>query len=256
MEIQPLELAVCECTITNLADPIDPEFLDHNCNGSDGVVDACIYVSASAPANRNGSRSNPVSSIAEEILLATNELNSVCLSRETDREPVVLASGVHLFGGFDAQAGFVRSSLQRTEILAPGTALLAQDLTRQTEVQGLTIVAESPAAPGQSTYGVQIVSADVVMRDNVITAERGSDGTDADSPGTFVSLAIPGRAGGKGGDGGVVEGSVGCLVPQVTLNLWPPQAAEPREELEVSAARTTLAAVGRQFVCFKQRRPH
>src|SRR5436190_2153926 len=57
----------CEYTCTKVsdADPIDPSFTDDNCDGSDGVVAQCVYVSATLGSVAGpGTRERPFSTIA------------------------------------------------------------------------------------------------------------------------------------------------------------------------------------------------
>lgn len=96
----------CEyaCTATSAADPYDAAFTDSNCDGGDGLVDACVYVSATLGADgAAGTRADPLRSIAAALVVAeANALPHVCLSSETFEEMFVVPEGVTLVGRFDA----------------------------------------------------------------------------------------------------------------------------------------------------------
>lgn len=102
----------CEyaCTFVSATDAYDAGFTDSNCDGGDGVVAACVYVSASQGLNTNaGTRAQPMQTIVAALQQA--ELNAVpfvCLSGEVYTESYTVPSGVGLVGSFDHQdADFV-----------------------------------------------------------------------------------------------------------------------------------------------------
>ena len=96
----------CEysCNKISDADPIDLSYTDDNCDGSDGVVAKCVFVSASMGSVAGaGTRQQPTVSIARGIDIArTNGLAAVCVSGENYNEAVTVASGISIYGGFNA----------------------------------------------------------------------------------------------------------------------------------------------------------
>ncbi len=191
----------CECTITDASDPLDPDFTDENCDGSDGVAASCVFVSNTlGSSGGDGSPGEPLDSIAAGIAAAQGlGLSRVCLSGETYDESVTLVDGISLYGGFDqldADLPFRRSSAAVTTIQAPGTAVVANNLSQFTELQSLSIVAETPAQPGGSTYGVRVTDGTLTLVANDIRAEKGKDG--AAGPNAPMS----GGSAANGGNGG------------------------------------------------------
>ena len=117
----------CEyaCNKVSNADPIDPSYADDNCDGTDGVVAQCVFVSATLGSMAGaGTREHPAVSIARGIDIArSNGLAAVCVSGETYNEAVTVASGVSIYGGFDASNAsfpFRRSASAVTQVIAPG----------------------------------------------------------------------------------------------------------------------------------------
>jgi hypothetical protein len=96
----------CEYTCNKIsdADPIDAAFTDDNCDGSDGVVAQCVFVSATLGSVAGaGTRAQPTVSIARGIDLArTNGLIAVCVGGGVYAEAVTVVSGINIYGGFDA----------------------------------------------------------------------------------------------------------------------------------------------------------
>ena len=81
-----------------MSDPIDPNFTDDNCDGGDGNVEQCVYVSTSQgdDTTGDGSRQSPLKTIGIAILKAkANAVPSVCLSGEVYNEAVSVMSGMH-----------------------------------------------------------------------------------------------------------------------------------------------------------------
>ncbi len=196
----------CESGPASPNDPIDSEFKDENCDGIDGVAAQCVFVSASGTDSPSaGTRAAPVRTIAHAISLAAAAHKDVCLAAETFNEPVELAPGVSIYGGFDrsdASFPWKRKPSTPTTIAAKGTVVLAKSIDRDTHVEGLTLHATTPDPPnaGASTYGVRLVggSATLFVRYNTITTDNAQPGAD-------------GKSGDKGANGtGGATGSAGC----------------------------------------------
>jgi len=84
-------------------DVIDPDFKDDNCDGTDGVVADCIFVSASLGSGSGlGTRDDPVDTITGGIAAAQAQGKiAVCVSAEVYTEAVTVVSGISVYGGFD-----------------------------------------------------------------------------------------------------------------------------------------------------------
>lgn len=112
----------CEyvCTVVSTTDLFDNDGVDDNCDGRDGVIDACVYVSqVLGTAGGDGTQSAPLNTVQAAIDLAVQGHGSVCLAGETFAESILLPSGVELVGGFQAHAGFLPQANAIT-VLLPG----------------------------------------------------------------------------------------------------------------------------------------
>lgn len=235
----------CEyaCTVvgTGTTDPIDEDFADDNCDGGDGVVESCIYVSASLGDDANGgTRQAPKRTIAGAIEHAvTNGVPAVCLSGEVYAENVLVASGVSIYGGFDhtdPDFAFRRSADATTTVVAEGTVFYADDIAVDTHIEGMRIEALSTGVPGSSVYGVRLRAGlgRLYVRYNdlqIADAPDGNDGGDGAPPpeaiapsgndgddgfedddpagGSGGPAPVCAEPGGKGGDSGYGSNSPG-----------------------------------------------
>ncbi|MFH2006628.1 MAG: PE-PGRS family protein [bacterium] len=201
----------CEyfCQWVSTDDPLDPSYVDENCDGTDGVVDECVFVSASLGAATGlGTPESPVATIAQGIQLAdTLSLAAVCVSGESYDEQVTVVSGINLHGGFDQVDPvfpFRRTAAATTTVNSVGTVFYAAQIDLETHIDGFTINALTPPTPGESTYGVRLVSgtAELVVSHNVIHAAAGAAGDDGSSgtPHTVLS-ALHGNNGLNGCEG-------------------------------------------------------
>ena len=157
----------CEyaCDKKGDTDPIDPDFKDENCDGTDGVAEKCVYVSKSlGKPDGTGTRQSPVDTIAQGISVAKkNSVPAVCVSgsagSDTYAEAVAVESGISVYGGFDAadpEFAFRRSAKAITTVTAAGAVFTAVQIDSETHIEGLTIKATTPKMTGMSTYGVQL----------------------------------------------------------------------------------------------------
>ncbi|MBI2394314.1 MAG: PE-PGRS family protein [Deltaproteobacteria bacterium] len=196
----------CEyaCVKKGSTDPIDDKFTDDNCDGSDGVVEKCVYVSASSGDDtKSGTRTEPMKTVAAAIAKAKTLGVDVCLSGETYSGLVTMESGVSVYGGFDEKDPdfkFKRSAAATTTLVNSGTVVYAPKIDVTTHLEGLTITASSPTGVGQSAYGVRSAggSGTFYVRYNTITVGTGTPGGNGTA----------GANGATGGDGGA--GAGGC----------------------------------------------
>jgi|GEM_PF-3394230 len=197
-----------QCHKTSSDDPIDPALVDDNCDGTDGVAEACVYVAANGVDDTtHGSRMAPVKTIAYAIQQAAAKHVDVCLAGETFSEFVQMVAGVSVYGGFDQNDpnfAFRRSNAVQTIITATGTVVEALTIDKDTHLEGLTIQALSPSSPaGASTYGIRLGggTGKFYVRYNNINVAAGLDGEDG----------VDGQAGEKGADGAAgADGCDGC----------------------------------------------
>lgn len=211
----------CEyaCTKRGEDDPFDTGFVDANCDGSDGIVNECVYVSTSIGNDGgDGTRTKPYKTIAAALAVAAagSKKRPVCLSAEKYTEAVELPSGVSLYGGFDqadTSFPFRRSTKHGTAdiatvIVAPevgiqaGTGILVRELKDETHIENLTLQVKIPAATnGLSVYGVRLVggTAQLFVRKNVFDLGPGNPGAvGANADAITPSTAPNGVVGGGG----------------------------------------------------------
>ena len=216
---------VCGCEYTcnkvSDADPIDPNFTDDNCDGSDGVVAQCVYVSATLGSIAGpGTREKPFSTIGNGILAArANNLPAVCVGGGNYNEVVSVVPGISIYGGFDSadtSFPFRRSASAVTTVTAPGTTFDAPQIDTETHIEGLTIVATAPTTPGASAYGVRLGggAGRLFVRYDVIRVGAGADG----APGVDGAAVSPAQApsGNPGVDGTSAGSSGGTGGPRPT----------------------------------------
>jgi len=185
-------------------DPIDPNYTDDNCDGTDGIAEQCIYVSASQGDDNAGSghRDAPVKTIAKAIQVAkANAVPSVCLSGEVYNEAVTIVSGISIYGGFDQNDPdfkFRRKAGVVSTVAAPGVVFNVPQIDADTHIEGITIQASALAMAGGSTYGVLLGGGlgKLYVRWNVMTIGAGQDG-------------VPGSAGIPNGQNQATTGADG-----------------------------------------------
>jgi hypothetical protein len=170
-------------------------------DSSNDVGARCVFVSAKSgvDASSGGSKSAPVKTIAFAIGLAASSQRDVCLAGESFDGPITLAPGVGLYGGFDADQGYVRAPGTTSTITAKGTVVIAKGIDLDTRVTGVTLHATSPDGKGEGTYGIRLVSgaATLFVWDTSITTDAAKPGAD----GATGTVGASGLAGKPGDDG-------------------------------------------------------
>lgn len=194
----------------------DEAGLDTDCDGIDGSKDWAIFVSPMGDDANLGTMESPVKTVTKALALAsTNNKHGVYLSAGTYPESVKLVDGIGIYGGYDAASRWQRLMSNKSIISGGVTAITATGLTKQTEVQQVTIRSANGAAgsaaniAGQSSYGVFAVNNTglLVLRSNTIVAGDGGAG----GLGATGATAVTGVNNGNGtdGQGGVSGGSNG-----------------------------------------------
>jgi hypothetical protein len=189
-------------------DPIDPQFTDDNCDGSDGVVARCLYVATDGvDTPEAGSRTTPFKTIAFAIAQAKTRQMDVCVSGEPYTGEVDLVSGVNVYGGFnehDPDFAFRRSATTQSTLTAKGTVVVAAGIDIETHFEGFVLNSgvEDPPAKGKGSYGVRLLGGlgTLFVRYNLITTAGGQDGADG-SPGGDGAAGASGANGEAGCDG-------------------------------------------------------
>jgi hypothetical protein len=225
------------CTPPATSDAPDATYKDDNCDGIDGDVTRAIFVDQLNGADSNpGTMAMPVASLEKGIALANGATKKdVYVSKGSylPTGPLKLASGVSLYGRYDAAHGWSRADANQTIIEGDITAVLADGLNAETHLEGFVILAQDGAASGESSYGVRVNGGGghIFIRYNSIAAgagAQGGDGSDgADGPdvtdsgqkgpdgcsaqscsngGARGGNSPCGRTGGSGGSGGYKDG--------------------------------------------------
>ena len=219
----------CEyaCKKTSQTDAPDPQGEDENCDGIDGVLDRAVFVAPSADggddSNDGRSRDTPLETIQQGIQVAHN-CSPTCIvlvAGGTYAESIALKSGIPIVGGYSATDWSRDPSSHVTVIEGQDRrTVLADALTSDTLLQGLTIEGASFNSGGQSTYAVwakDLDSTKLALQNVEIRAGDGGAGMDGSDgpPGSGGGDAAPssntsggaggssscGAVGGAGGDG-------------------------------------------------------
>lgn len=168
-------------------------WVDENCDGIDGVVGDAIFVSATAPAGGNGTRTAPFQTVTQGVAaMQAQSKRYVLVAQGLYRENVRLFDGAQVFGGYSSD--FLKrdpkvhvTTLQGVQPTATGIAAIhAESLGSgavETVVSGFTIagwdaVAAGEGANGEASIGVFLrdVGARFVLQTNDVLAGRGGQG--------------------------------------------------------------------------------
>jgi hypothetical protein len=155
---------------------------------------AAVFVSSTGDDSATGfERAAPKQSVQAAVTAAHGSGRDVYIVGGLYPESLVLASGVNVYGGFDA-ASWVRDPDAFQSFVQGGAiAVDAANITDST-VEGLRIESADGSAPGVSSYGVRLVASTVTLRNNLIASGKGAAGLNGDD-------GLPGAPGAKGGDG-------------------------------------------------------
>ncbi len=212
----------CEyiCIFSPEPDMPDMQNLDTNCDGIDGDKAYAIFVSPNGmdTGNQTGNIEHPVKTIAKGIALASAKAPKwdVYIAAGTYLEQVIVAPGVSLYGGFNAELGWTHDPTQHKTIIrwngsGPGgvIAMLARDVQAETLIDGLTIEAGDNDAAGGSSTAVHIFNSTEKLKfsNNHLISGNGGNGLSGN----------PGTDGTQGSDGGA--GQSGCEYDGAALSM-------------------------------------
>jgi hypothetical protein len=139
----------------------DAEYLDTNGDGIDGDVAKAIFVAPPPLGNdaNPGTMDQPVASIEKGIELGVrfSPSRDVYVSKGTywSQATIRLASGVGIYGQYDAANRWQRASANKTILRGPSTAIRAVFVDRETHLEGFHIVSASASPPGESSYAIR-----------------------------------------------------------------------------------------------------
>ncbi len=167
-------------------DPPDPEGLDTNCDGADGIVGHDVYVSADVGADTNpGTPSAPLRTIAAGLTLAATTGGSVLVLHGTYPGTTFANAGVWaVYGGYPS--GFVgQPNRQTTTLTAPDTGLLISEAGSAT-LAHLTVLGDMPSSLTQpSAHALRTSATKLSLVDVLLQAGDGlpMNPADAGAPG-------------------------------------------------------------------------
>jgi hypothetical protein len=201
----------------------DPNGLDENGDGIDGVACNAVFVNLSVGSDLNEglAQDDPVATLGRGIEIAGtySPPRMVLVAAGSYAETVDLVSGVSLYGGYDPDSWDRDVFLNVTEIVGEtDRAIVAQDLDQAVEVDGFTIIGKDFESDSLSTYGVWVRDTPeglftldycTVQAGNAGLGADGNDGSDGQDggDGTNASGGSPGAGGDSvcdavGGNGG------------------------------------------------------
>lgn len=221
-------------------DAPDLSFEDTNCDGMDGDEAVGFFVAGGGSDTNPGTREEPVATLDKAIELAQasdRPRKEIYASKHNHVGTVVLASGVSLYGGYDATDGWSRDFTNQIVIQGTTTGVLADGIQAPTTFQLFHIQTSNATGAGNSSYGVRVIDSTgpVRVESCVITAgngsagkqtqsqpaqaKSGSDGNNASSASTGAYgggaptcvQSEMGGCGGKGGNGGAGSGSSSAM---------------------------------------------
>ncbi len=191
-----------ECEFQSDIDEPDPNYVDANCDGIDGMRDGAIYVSATRGNDRNNGRdwNHPVKTIAKAVLLAATSVpkRDVYVEKGSYFEKVMMRNEVDLYGQYDFQAIAPKRGAGNDTFITPNdvVAVEAKNITDTTVISGFIIQADDATEFSGSSYAIKAINADgLVISYNRIMAGDGQMGLDGPNEGE------DGRDGARGGDG-------------------------------------------------------
>ncbi len=197
----------CEytCTFQSATDLPDNGFVDANCDGIDGDVNAAIFVATTGNDTWPGTKTQPMMTVAAAVGKAVSTgKTQIYVSNGIYIGRVTLSNGVSIYGGYSAGAGWARSDFYvatiRSTSVANGrmNALEGTNITSPTTVDRMTIETTSTSTTGVSNYAVYCNHCDgLILSNNDITAGSAGGGGSG-SAGSTGASAVDGIAGNNG----------------------------------------------------------
>jgi hypothetical protein len=202
-------------------DEPDTLYVDANCDGIDGDADASVFVD---PLGGNDlddglSSASPVETLDEGISIAIDQgLDWILVAEGTVELLGALAEGVHIAGGYDTTAAWMRDPAILPVIPLDAEGATISGWTTATEWQQLELnAADAVGSTGAASIALRVVnSVGLSLIDCELYAGRGAPGS-AGASGGSGSSASPGGDGDDGchicescGDPSPGLGGLGC----------------------------------------------
>lgn len=179
----------------------DEKFVDANGDGIDGEISKAVFVDAIS-GNDDNTGLKPgqaLKTLAKGLLVAKNTSGReyLIISRGDYNElNLILDTNISLYGGYDASAGWARSTDQADKaFIHGGTKGLTGTGLQGVVIDLLRIEAAEAVAPGESSYGIFLSSCtDVSLTRSTIIAGDAMGGQTG-------ATGVTGSSGGNGGTG-------------------------------------------------------
>jgi hypothetical protein len=236
------------CTPTG-SDVPDDQFADTNCDGIDGDETKAIFV-APPPIGSlqgDGSKAQPVTSLVAALQLAQTAGKDIYIAggAYTEASPIVLVSGVSIYGGYDAANGWSRDD-DHVPTITIGTAvwwyvMKADGIAATTKLDRISVLGVEGGQPGATSVALlALQSPGLVISNCTFQAALGTAGaaglnglnpspvwTNGASGQTAIcktqSDHVSSNAMPQGGGGGLgCEGAQNGAPGDVADGAWPP----------------------------------
>ena len=191
-------------------DPIDDDYVDTNCDGTDGVVRDMVFVDSEGRLDmRDGSREFPFRSMSEGYAFAIETGKSVLALRHGTHVPDHdLVDGVALVGGFDRSDQWTRGQGLDTVLLfvtadvVNSTLFKAEGFEAPVIIRNLAILSGYNAPVNTTNYGLFFRELErLIIREVLVRIGDGGPGTEGD----VGDVGVSGVAG---------AGGYGCEHPE------------------------------------------
>jgi hypothetical protein len=173
----------------------DLSFVDSNCDGIDGTDKDAVFVSSSGKDANPGTRARPKLTIQAAIATVAAGNARYILVGAGSYTHVTVATGIGIYGGYDAATWSRRRTLL-TSIVGSPEGVYA-DNAREVVLQHLTVRGDAGSEAGASAYGIRLLHGSSLKLQRVVVLA--SDGR----AGLRGAGGFAGLAGGDGGYGGV-----------------------------------------------------
>ena len=191
----------------------DRNYLDSNCDGTDGDVNEMIFLDTSNSTPnpmQDGTRANPFT-FPSDALRALEEQNKTLIAIRVGGTPLTfrLKDGVSLVGGYGLDENWTRSADRRSRLIKlpndtrPHIGLDGENLSEPIEILDLDIELAGSQALDMTNYGVFLKNVSrITLRNVSIQVGNGGDG----SGGEIGADGEPGTGGQNGGSCGTGGG--------------------------------------------------
>lgn len=188
VDLDGLSLNGCECfKVISVWPPLSFGG-DMNCDGTVDDTSDFIFVARTGDDANPGTLDAPVATVNRGIALAEPLGLTVIVAQGRYDEQVVLQANVSVFGGYRSDFGdydpvLFEVVIERLDDTTGLPVLLADGITQETEISGLTLVGAGAGVPGGGSTAVLVrdCSEPLYLHDLRIVSGTGADGADGRS---------------------------------------------------------------------------